>query len=62
MECFYLFDVYIKRRFSVLSMHSPGESEKIMRNINDSSRSPGLDLKPGLHEYEARMVTIRLRR
>jgi hypothetical protein len=48
--------------FNVLSGIRLEGRTKIMKNLSQDSRSPGRDLKPGSPEYEAGVLTTRLRR
>jgi len=43
--------------FKVLPKFLPGTSEKNDKNVNQYSRSPGRDLKPRPHKYEAGVLT-----
>jgi hypothetical protein len=48
--------------FKVLTRHSSGGTEEIHDNLCQDSRFPCLNLYPGPPEYEAGVLTIRLRR
>jgi hypothetical protein len=48
--------------FKVLSLHLLGGTEETHENLNQNSRSPVRELKPGPPDYEAGMLTTQPRR
>jgi hypothetical protein len=48
--------------FKVISRHFPGGTEKNHKDLTQDSRSPGRYLNLGTPEYEAEVLTTRLRR
>jgi hypothetical protein len=50
------------KNFKALYRNLPGGTEENTENLGQDDRCPGRNLKPGLLEYEAGLLTIRPRR